>query len=92
MTAGRIHAQKLRSTCRCYDHLCHQRRASQTQVDISQIVSRLLTTVQAVIMHSVRVSVKILKFGGLNTGWSTTPRSPTKKASASDHSLKGYQY
>ena len=43
-------------------------------------------------MHSIHVSVKTLKFGGLNTGWSTTPHPPTKKASASDHSLEGYQY
>ena len=47
---------------------------------------------QAVITHSVHISVKTLKFGGLNTGWSTTPHPPTKKASASDHLLEGYQY
>ena len=43
-------------------------------------------------MHMIHVLVKILKLGGLNTGWSTTPHPPTKKASASDHSLGGYRY
>ena len=36
--------------------------------------------------------LKNLRFGGLNTGWSTTPHPPTKKASAPDHSLEGYLY
>ena len=44
------------------------------------------------ITHSIHVSVKITKFGGLNTGWSTTPHPPTKKVSASDRSLEGYRY
>ena len=30
-------------------------------------------------MYTIHVPIKILKFGGLNTGWSTTPHPPTKK-------------
>ena len=30
-------------------------------------------------MHTIHVPIKILKLGGLNTGWSTTPHPPQRK-------------
>ena len=91
MTVDRLHIQKPKNTCRCCDPSSAQSEPNSSRTLVKpRVVFQLLS--RAVITHSVHVSVKTLKFGGLNTGWSTTPHPPTKKVSASDRSLEGYQY
>ena len=90
-TVDELHIQELKNTCRCCEPSSAQSEpnSSRTLVKLRVVFQLLLRTV---ITHSIRVSVKILKFGGLNTSWSTTPHPPTKKASTSDRSLEGYRY
>ena len=70
----------------------HQPERAKLQWDLSRTASRLLTTVMSR-GHALNTCIrKSLKFGGLNTSWSTTAHPPTKKASASDRSLEGNRY
>ena len=65
---------------------------AELQWDLSQAMSHLLTTVTSRSHVLNTCTRKNLKFGGLNTGWSTTPHPPTKKVSTLDRSLEGYRY
>ena len=90
-TVDGLHIQEPKNTCRCCEPSSVQSEPNSSRTLVKKrVVFQLLS--QAVILHSIHVSVKILKFGGLNTGWSTTPHPPTKKASTSDCSLEGYRY
>ena len=60
--------------------------------DVGQTASRLLTPVVSRSHALNTCTQKIVKFGGLNTSWSTTPHPPTTKASTPDRSLEGYRY
>ena len=88
----RLLAEYTCQTCKIHAGVVtrHQHRVSQTQAGVSQTASHLLTTVMS---HSHALNAcNHKKFGGTQHQLEYTPHPPTKKASAPDRSLEGYQF